>query len=85
MLPRRHTDPSFLSVQEKDQIVSSPAEEKSQKLDEHQISALRTLMHLRVWQPRMYLLLFKLAARVVAPAYETTIYGIITCLGNGGD
>jgi ACS family tartrate transporter-like MFS transporter len=48
LLPSRPTEAKFLSVREKDWIASALVEEKSQKVGEHQLSALMALAHPRV-------------------------------------
>lgn len=49
LLPSRPAEARFLSVQEKHWIVTALAEEKSQKIGEHQVSrvATRPSQHLR--------------------------------------
>jgi MFS family permease len=49
LLPSRPAEADFLSVREKDWITAALAEEESQKLGEHRLSAWRTLTNRRVW------------------------------------
>jgi MFS family permease len=49
LLPSRPAEANFLSVREKDWIAEALAEEESQKLGEHRLSAWKTLTNRRVW------------------------------------
>jgi MFS family permease len=49
LLPSRPAEANFLSVREKDWIAAALADEESQKLGEHKLSAWKTLTNRRVW------------------------------------